>query len=401
MFHHVRVAVIEKTGGDQVPWTEDGIQRRQRVLFGGESKPTVALSPAPVASPRLSEAAEAWDRAKDTTNIAVLDAFVARYKDTFFADLARSRIEELRKQQVAATAQPKTPVPQPAKPAQPAVAVTPAPPPDRCDGVEAQVSNERRCLKPKDSFKDCPDCPEMGVIPAGTFMMGSPVDEAKRDDAEGPQRKVTISRPFAASKFEVTFAEWDACVAAGGCKHKPRDEGWGRGKRPVINVSWDDAKEYVSWLSKKTSRTYRLLTEAEWEYAARAGTTTPFSTGATITTEQANFDGNYTYGGSAKGKYRQRTVEVGSFKPNAFGLHDMHGNVWELVEDCHKSNHEGAPIDGRAVRLSLPSGTICARVPRGGAWNDSPSTARSASRAFRMSDARSNTHGFRVATTLD
>ena len=142
----------------------------------------------------------------------------------------------------------------------------------------------------------------MVVVPAGEFMMGSPAGEEGRSDDEGPQRKVTIAKPFAVGKFEVTFAEWDACVAAGGCKHKPDDQGWGRGKRPVINVSWDDiTKEYLPWLSRKTGKTYRLLTEAEWEYAARAGTTTPFSTGQTITPEQANFNGNYTYGGSAKG----------------------------------------------------------------------------------------------------
>ena len=134
-------------------------------------------------------------------------------------------------------------------------------------------------------------------------------------------------------------------MAAGGCKHKPEDQGWGRGKRPVINVSWDDiTKEYLPWLSRKTGKTYRLLTEAEWEYAARAGTTTPFSTGRTITPDQANFNGDFTYGGSAKGVYRQKTVEVGSFPANAFGLHDMHGNVWEWVRTATRT------ANGRASR---------------------------------------------------
>ena len=126
--------------------------------------------------------------------------------------------------------------------------------------------------------------------------------------------------------------------------------GWGRNRRPVINVSWDDAmKEYLPWISKKTGQTYRLLTEAEWEYAARAGTTTPFATGSTVTTKEANLDGTNTYGGSAKGEYRQRTLEVGSFPSNAFGLHDMHGNVWEWVADCYVET-----LSTRLQTLPLP-----------------------------------------------
>jgi formylglycine-generating enzyme required for sulfatase activity len=141
--------------------------------------------------------------------------------------------------------------------------------------------------KPGETFRDCPDCPEMVVVPAGSFMMGSPASEANRQGDEGPQRTVKIGKPFAVGKFEVTFDEWDACVADGGCTQKPGDEGWGRGRRPVIYVSWYDAQEYTGWLSRKTGKSYRLLTEAEWEYAARAGTSTPFSTGATITPDQA------------------------------------------------------------------------------------------------------------------
>jgi hypothetical protein len=180
-------------------------------------------------------------------------------------------------------------------------------------------------------FRDCDACPIMVAIPPGKFLMGSPATEAGRFDHEGPQREVTIAKAFAVGKFEVTFDDWEACVAGGGCQTNtsPGDRGWGKGARPVINVSWNDAQDFVRWLSAKTGQTYRLFSEAEWEYAARAGTTTPFSFGATISTAQANYDGNHTYGGGVKGEYREKTAPVGSFPANAFGLHDMHGNVWE------------------------------------------------------------------------
>ena len=138
--------------------------------------------------------------------------------------------------------------------------------------VEAMVGSGIRCLKPGESFKDCPECPEMVAVPAGEFMLGSPNDEEGRDSAEGPRLKVTIGNPFAVGKFELTFAEWEACVAGGGCtgNKSPKDAmSYGKGRRPVLNVSWDDAKEYVGWLSRKTGKMYRLLSEAEWEYAAR------------------------------------------------------------------------------------------------------------------------------------
>jgi hypothetical protein len=217
----------------------------------------------------------------------------------------------------------------------------------------------------------------MVVVPAGSFTMGSPPSEEGRSDSEGPQHRVTIARPFAVGKFEVTFAEWDACVAAGGCSHRPGDQGWGRGNRPVIDVSWNDiTQQYLPWLSRKTGKTYRLLSEAEWEYAARAGTTTAFSTGRTITPEQANFDGNYTYGGSAKGVYRSKTVEVGSFPPNAFGLFDMHGNLWEWCRTAERGpqrralgrlgqNNRRLRSPGPARRLLvLPSEVPPLRGPR-------------------------------------
>jgi len=197
-----------------------------------------------------------------------------------------------------------------------------------------------RLLKPGDSFRECAkDCPEMVVVPAGEFMMGSPADERDHYDNEGPLHSVRIATPFAVSKFEVTFEQWDACVTVGGCAHVP-DSNMGRGTRPVINVSWDDVQRYVAWFSKMTDRPYRLLSEAEWEYAARAGTTTAYSWGDEIGKNNANCNGC----GSAWDS--RQTAPVGSFAPNQFGLYDMQGNVWGWVEDCLHTNYDAAPKDG-------------------------------------------------------
>lgn len=189
-------------------------------------------------------------------------------------------------------------------------------------------------VAPGTSLKDCEVCPEMVVIPAGSFMMGSPGSEAQRDSHEGPQHRVAIERPFAAGKYEVTFDEWDACVRENGCSYNPHDSGWGRGRRPVIYVSWNDAKAYAEWLSRKTGGNYRLLTEAEWEYVARAGTTTVFSFGNAIAPQQANYYNKVADAGSPVAASRGQTVPVGSYPANAFGLHDVHGNAWEWTEDC-------------------------------------------------------------------
>jgi formylglycine-generating enzyme required for sulfatase activity len=237
-------------------------------------------------------------------------------------------------------------------------------------------------------FRDCSDCPEMVVVPAGKFMMGSADGSAN----EKPVHEVAIPRPFAVGKYEVTFAEWEACVAVGGCmsNKSPDDNGWGKGRRPVINVSWNDAKEYVSWLSRKTGQSYRLLTEAEWEYAARARSTSAYAWGDTIGTGNANCDGC----GSQWDK--RQTAPVGSFAPNAFGLHDMQGNVWEWCEDNWHDNYTGnPPADGSVWRGGYDS----FRVLRGGSWSGIPQFLRSASRGKNQL-VRGNIIGFRVARTL-
>ncbi len=240
-------------------------------------------------------------------------------------------------------------------------------------------------------IKDCADCPELVAIPGGTFTMGSPSSEANRGSDEGPQRSVSIGA-FAVGKFEVTWDEWTACVSAGYCSTAEQDKtsgggdnGWGRGNRPVMRVSWDDAKTYVAWLSRKTGNTYRLLTEAEWEYAARAGKKTAYYTGASISTSQANFNNTL-----------RKTEGVGSYSPNAFGLYDMHGNVWEWVEDCHHESYAGAPSDGSA----WTAGACSSRVLRGGSWGDNPQYLRLADRSAGAPSGRYSSLGFRVARTL-
>ena len=246
-----------------------------------------------------------------------------------------------------------------------------------------------------DNFNDCADCPEMTALPPGQFTMGSPVAEADRDRNEGPQVGVRIARPFAISRREITYDQWETCALEGGCKnYRPKDSGWGRGRRPVTYVSYDDAKTYVAWLSKKTGASYRLPSEAEWEYAARAGTTTPFDTGRTITTAEANFDGSDA-GNLKTDTYRGKTVEVGSFAPNPFGLYDIHGNLAEWTADCWTPSHAGAPADG-----SARGGDCRRRVVKGGAWYFERSYARAAARMSYPAGKRLNVVGFRVVRDL-
>ena len=263
--------------------------------------------------------------------------------------------------------------------------------------AEAEAERQRRERQPGARLRDCETCPQLVVVPLGSFMMGSPDSEWGRFNNESPQRRVTIAEPFAVSVYEVTFGEWDACVNEGGCNgYQPHGEGWGRGGRPVINVSWDDARAYVKWLSQRTGKRYRLLSESEWEYVARAGTMEPFHTGATISADQANYDSSYTYVSGQKGRYRGRTVQVGTFSPNAFGLHEVHGNVWEWTQDCWNEDYTGAPADNRAWE----TGECEQRVLRGGSWGDVPWLLRSADRGKNEPGIRDPKIGFRIARTL-
>ena len=290
-------------------------------------------------------------------------------------------------------------------------------------------------LIPGSTFRDCPSCPQMIVVPAGTFIMGSPESEKGRlravydeegtairwtviDDVEleveqgqrlviveGPQRYVTIEDAFAVGVYEVTFDEWDACARSGGCGGLiPDNGGWGRGRRPVINVTWDDALAYVDWLSKETGEAYRLLSEAEWEYVARAGTETARYWG-----ESSSGQCRYCNGADALALEQNpywRTAPcsdghtgpapVGLYEANAFGLYDVLGNVWEWTQDCWNERYVGAPVDGTAWE----SGDCSTRVSRGGSWGDEPERLRSASRSRDPVGERFDTGGFRVARSL-
>lgn len=230
---------------------------------------------------------------------------------------------------------------------------------------------------------------EMVTMPAGSFDMGS----SRRPD-EHPIRRVRMPA-FEMGKTEVTFDQWDACYVNGGCDHFPKDEGWGRGNRPVIHVSWDDAQQFIAWLNQSTGKRYRLPSEAEWEYAARAGTDSRFSAGACLSTSQANYDGKHPLDGCRQGEYREQTTPVGSFAANAFGLHDMHGNVWEWTQDCWNESYAGAPSDGSA-RIT---GNCNRRVIRGGSWYNGAVYARAARRNYSSPAYRDAAQGFRLAMT--
>ena len=246
-----------------------------------------------------------------------------------------------------------------------------------------------------ETFRDCAMCPEMVVLPAGKFTMGSPKEERGRYAREEPQHQVTISKPFAVGEYEVTVGQYAEFVRetkhrTGNCDYSEgqswRDPGFKQTNNyPVVCVSWYDALAYAGWLSAKTGHKYRLLTEAEWEYAARAGTTTAYHFGRTILPNQAQYA-------------RNGTAAVGSFPANAFGLHDMHGNVWEWVEDCWHFYYTGAPTDGSAWLSGCEN--VNKRVLRGGSWYLEPEDLRSANRDRHDAPGRGNNFGFRVARNL-
>lgn len=292
--------------------------------------------------------------------------------------------------------------------------------PTSAEGLRAQVAlqqmpdPEPAILRPSQiftpnaaqlSFNSCQGCPEMVAIPAGVFTIGSSSGEAR------PRRRVSI-HAIAVSKFEITFAEWDLCTADGGCAGlRPADGGAGRGAQPVINVSWDDAQHFVAWLNQHAGRLrYRLLTEAEWEYAARAGTNSDWSWGSDLSAacQYGNFSDLSEFmllpavlrtapGISCDDGVGGRAAPVGRYAPNAFGLFDMHGNVWEWTEDCLTHSYSRLARDGLA-QVSQP---CTYRVQRGGSWYSNPRETTSWSRAWEEPSTRSEWTGLRLAATLE
>ena len=368
VFKKTREKVLASTNEKQVPWETSSITGD--FYFKNGAAPSVVV-------PVVNAAAEEWTLVQNSTSKFVLEAFRDKYgSEPLYRGLAEERLALL----------------VPSKPAAP-----------ECSGVQTTVQGENKCLAIKETFSDCNGCPEMVVVPAGSFMMGSPADEKDRQDDEGPQHKVALSSAFAVGKFEVTRGQFAAfvkdanrvvgssCWIWNGTEWKEtagksfRDTGFTQSDdHPVACVSWDEAQAYVKWLSKKSGVGYRLLTEAEWEYAARAGTTTAFPTGTTITATQANF--NYE---------KQATTVVGTYTDNKLGLFDMAGNVWEWTEDCYEESYKNADASGKATK-----GSSCGRVVRGGGWDGFPRNLRSASRDRNSTDDRNNNLGFRLARTF-
>jgi len=253
----------------------------------------------------------------------------------------------------------------------------------------------------KTFFRECDMCPVMAVVPSGSNRIGSPGHESGRSQNEGPQQDIAIRPAFAVARSEIAFEEWLACVAEGGCNaYRPGDFDFGYGKQPAINVSWNDAQAYVEWLSRKTKAQYRLLSEAEWEYAARGCARVceplPFWFGIEISRDRANYDSRLAYLGSPRATPRRRTVPIDSGEPNPFDLLHVHGNVREWVADCWNESLAGIARDA-APRTT---GDCSRRVVRGGSWSDEPKELRSAKRFWQGSNERSEFIGFRVARAL-
>jgi formylglycine-generating enzyme required for sulfatase activity len=376
VFQRTRAGVVRETGGKQTPWESTSLvgEFYFRPGLGVASTPSTVET---VAADPMALELEFWNAVKDSKNADELKAYIEQYPSGRFLSLARARLK----------------------------VVESGPPAQVASTAPTTSSTKPGALQEGTAvgtiFRDCQECPEMVFIAAGSFTMGSSESETERDSNEGPEHQVIISRPFAAGRYEITFDEWESCLKERGCNHDPNDQGWGRGKRPVVNVSWSDAKEYVAWLSRKTGKGYRLLSEAEWEYVARAGTTTAFNTGVSISIGQGNFStaivqrtAGLAWGVSTEGQADpDKTAPVGSYVANRVGLHDVHGNVWEWVEDCTNADYFGAPRDGSA----WTTGDCSRRILRGGSFIALPKDIRSARRFSDGVNARYGTFGFRVA----
>jgi formylglycine-generating enzyme required for sulfatase activity len=265
-------------------------------------------------------------------------------------------------------------------------------------GIQPLVPEIEQALRPRDSFKECDICPEMAVVPKGSFIMGTPAGEPQREDGEDPQHKVTLSQPFAVGRFTVSFDEWDACLADGGCDgFKGTEFGFGRVRLPAVGITFAAAKSYLTWLSKKVGRTYRLPSESEREYFTRAGTTTPFWFGSTISGKHANYGAvtSYNNADDINLPHDNGPVPVDSYAANKFGLYQVHGNAEEWTSDCYNKRYtQDAPADGSPWL----EGNCAKRMVRGGGWQVAPYKIRS---GYRDNADEASGKSFRVARTLN
>jgi formylglycine-generating enzyme required for sulfatase activity len=400
MLKQVAADVREATRDKQRPQQLGDMSRR---IYFVPATPAAAVPdsrPAPAAPPPAAQSAEDrsleiafWTSARAANECDAMRAYLLRYPNGVFVELAKLSEARLCTPERTVTMVEKVPAAKPPAPqaAAPEVqAAPPSPPPQAATPIAPPPQQQITVIKPPaapatpaptsssaNSFRDCERCPEMVNLPGGQFIMGS-----NEDPSERPPREVTIA-PFALGRYPVTIGEWRQCAADKACGYTPA----GDDKLPVHNVSWTDAQEYVAWLSKTTQTKYRLPSEAEWEYAARASTTTRFWWGNSILPGRAACKGCGTDANASL------PVKVGAFVPNPLGLHDMTGGVSQWVADCWVRDYQGAPRTG--APRELPN---CRQyVLRGGSWKNDPSYMRSASRDHYDAGVRYLTHGFRVA----
>ena len=382
LFGKVRDEVMRRTGNVQQPFTYGSLGGGY-YAFKPASAPVPTPAPVPASAtpaPAVDHDLIAWQSAEKCGKPACFQAYLEDYPNGRYTKMARAQLK--------AEAAPPAPV---------ASAAVPSPSrPTVPEEAPAEGSRPQAGQVFRDTLSDGTRGPALVVIPAGEFQMGSPESEAGRLSNERLHSVSVVA--FAMGQYEVTFAEYDRfCEATG--REKPGDLlSWGRGTRPVIHVNWNDAMAYTQWLSKQTGKVYRLPTEAEWEYAVRAGTTTAFWTGRCVTTDQANYDGNYGYGdpdcGAKTGNYRQKTLPVGSFAANRWGLYDMMGNVWEWTCSVYDKDYGGAELKCSKKQTTDPL------VVRGGSWYNEPVGVRSAYRARFDPTYRYFDQGFRLARLL-
>lgn len=399
VFRHASATVRDATGRQQLPWIASSLTSAYRLAAqtapGGadiDDETVVDLRSRAILPKDSAEQYELafWDSIKDSKHASDYEAYLNAYPKGRFAALARARIERLRAAEEKAAAQPeKAPAAPPkakAEPERPRPPAAKAPvaktPPAPAEQARPEAVEKPATAVSVSEVKDCPTCPTMVVLPAGSFTMGSNTT----DPSEKPAHRVTIAEPFAIAKHEVTVEQWEACVAAGACP-RVADNGNRPQHSPVRDVSWDDAQQYVKWLSQVTGKHYRLPTEAEWEYAARGGTSTRYWWGEKMRAGQANCKecgDPWTAEGPAN---------VGSFAANAYGLHDMSGSVWEWVSDCWHTSYRGAPADGK----SWDTPNCRDRVIRGGSWRDGANYMPASTRFKYSASVRHSQNGFRVA----